>query len=301
MIVGTEYLGEISLNPSAAKLIIALSQLKGVGPSKIVSFAKRYGYDYSSCLENSMNFFGISKEDLDNNLKTAETVIKINKDAGISVACLLDDCFPKHLCECNNPVSLLYYIGNIDLLKSKTVTVIGTRKPDQSFKDKGRLLVKKLAEMHYTIVSGLAIGCDTLAHESALEFNTPTIAVLPSPCDDIYPKTNRKLAEDIIINGGLLITEYGSGTPFSKFHLIERDRIQSILSSMIIVIQATDDGGSMIAVSRSIKDGKNVMAIKGNNLKLVDHYVDPELESDIAEIDCSPHMYKQQSTLDNLF
>ncbi len=279
---GEEKVSESMTDKKGARLIIALRMIRGVGPAKIVSFIEKMGRDCNRCYNNVYSSFNISESKFKSLLTDADRVIENNTKAGIGTICLLDMGFPEKLYRCKNPVILLYYIGDIDLLRSKTITVIGTRKPDQSFVDKGTILVKKLAEMHYTIVSGLALGCDTMAHESALEFGAPTIAVLPSPCDDIYPKTNRELAEAIVRNSGLLITEYGSGTPFSKFHLTERDRIQSILSDRIIVIQATDDGGSMVAIRRSLNDKKKVFALIGNELKLIHDVVDPCNNQDLS-------------------
>lgn len=267
-----------------ARLIIALGMIKRVGPAKISSFVRKNGYDYDRCMRAAPKYFGITQKEFESYLEDAEADILSNNDKGSSVISLLDDGFPKSLCECSNPVVLLYYRGNIELLSSNNITVIGTRKPDREFVEKGFTLVSKLAEHGFTIVSGLALGCDTVAHEAALRFGAPTIAVLPTPCDKPYPNTNRELAEEIVRRNGLLISEYSAGTEFSKFHLTARDRIQSMLSEKLVVIQATDDGGSMIAVRRSVDDGKEVFALTGNRLGLIDLYINPESEADVIKL-----------------
>ena len=264
------------------QLIIALKKIKGVGPAKISKFVKKCRYNYEECLSSAPSFFKINDSLLDLNLKEAESEIILNTSVGTEAISLLDDEFPRKLCECEKPVVLLFYKGNISLISTRTVGVIGTRNPLPTFLEKGRILVKNLSERGYTVVSGLAIGCDTLAHTAALDYGAPTIAVLPSSCDDIYPSSNKKLANEIVEKNGLLISEYGAGSIFSKYNLPERDRIQSILSELLIVIQASDEGGSMIAVRRSLEDNKPVLALKGNDLKLIKQYIEPDDDVDAS-------------------
>jgi len=125
-----------------------------------------------------------------------------------------------------------------------------------------------------------------------LRYGAPTVAVLPSPCDSIYLAANKGLAAEIVDNNGLLITEYGTGTEVSRYSLVDRDRIQSMLSKLLVVIQAADDGGSMIAVRRSLDDGKRVFALAGNDLKLIKDYIDPSHDSDMRVFDVG-HTVKQ--------
>ena len=112
-----------------------------------------------------------------------------------------------------------------------------------------------------------------------------TIAVLPSSCDNPQPYSNKPLAEKIAKNGGLLISEYSSGTFVSKYNYPQRDRIQSLLSSVIVVIQSSNDGGTMIAVKKHIKDGKIVFAIKGNDLILIKDYIDSNSQEDLSLVE----------------
>ena len=280
-----------------ATFILALTKIKNVGAGKIAKFVKENNYDYEKCTFTAKSYFKISDNEYESNLKNAKSEIADNRTSNIGVICLLDDNYPKKLCECKKPVILLYYRGNVSLLFSKTITIIGTRKPTQTFIDQGTLLVKKLSKHGYTIVSGLAIGCDSVAHSTALDSGAPTIAVLPSSCDNIYPSNNVKLANRIVENNGLLISEYSVNSVFSKYNLVDRDRIQSILSDRLVVIQATDDGGSMIAVRRSLEDNKQVFALIGNELKLIDRYVDPSNDEDIALIDEEQKGVMKQTTL----
>ena len=112
-----------------------------------------------------------------------------------------------------------------------------------------------------------------------------TIAVLPSDCEKIYPASNKNLAKEIVDNDGLLISEYSVGEPMNKYNFARRDRIQSLLSSVVLIIQASNESGTMIATKKSIKDGKFVYAIEGNELALVRKYVNVDSEEELKEIE----------------
>lgn len=158
------------------------------------------------------------------------------------VVAIGDDSFPPHRGNVKNgerPI-VLFYRGNLDLLdiERKNVAVIGLLNPDESTEDKERELVKSLVEKKLSIVSGLALGCDTIAHSQAIRSEGLTIAALPSPIDDIIPASNKVLAESIINNNGLIISEYYEN-PKSKLELngryVERDRLQALFSDCVIL------------------------------------------------------------------
>ena len=267
-------------------LILTLLSLKNWGPKKVYDFVCKYEFKYDSCVaglassltEEEKYMFKIE-------LQKSKNKIQNNFNKGIKTISILDNNFPKKLYMSNEKCVFLYYIGNIDLLKEKAITIIGTRKPTEDFIKKGQIVSKCFAEAGYVIVSGLALGCDTIAHEASVLNGGKTIAVLPSPCDNIYPKTNEKLAKSIVETGGLLISEYGTGEEVSKFNYPKRDTIQSLLSNVVLIIQAEDKSGTMIATKKSLKDKKLVYAIEGNNLTLVKNYVDVYSKDDLKEIE----------------
>lgn len=153
----------------------------------------------------------------------------------------------------------LFYKGNIQLLsqKSKTVAVIGVLKPEETIVQREKKMVSSLLEHSYVIVSGLAQGCDSVAHQQALDENGKTVAVLPSTLYDILPNQNKGLAEEIVRTSGLLITEYYE-QPKSQLELRgryqERDRLQAMFSDAIILTASYDvnndgnDSGSRLAM-----------------------------------------------------
>lgn len=271
---------------SHSEFVLALSLVKRWGSTKVADYVARHGYDLEECL----NFLEIELEPSDltmfkHNLETVRCELAANESKHFKSISLFDDRFPKKLCESKEPVVHLYYVGDISLLSSKCITVIGTRKPEDGFAKKGYKVAKYFADKGYTIVSGLALGCDAIGHKAALDSNGKTIAILPSSLDKVVPTQHRELARDIARNGGLVISEYSVTSTMNKFNYPQRDRIQSLLSPVSIVIQSTDDGGTMIAVKKSLKDGKRVFALKGNKLSIINDYVDPDSEEELEQIE----------------
>lgn len=270
----------------SSSLILTLLNLRGWGPKRVYDYINKYCFDY----EQAKNGLVLELDDNEKNefkieLRNSKERIALNQSKGIKTCSILDSYFPKKLYTGKDKCVFLYYVGNIELLNSKAITIVGTRTPTEYFANKGKKATEYFTKKGYTIVSGLALGCDTIAHENCVRLNGNTIAILPSPCDDIQPTTNKKLAYDIIETGGLLISEYSSGEQFSKYNYAARDRIQSLLTNVLLVIQSTDEGGTRIAVKKSVDDKKHVFAIAGNNLKLVKNYIDVDNDKDLSMVE----------------
>ncbi len=141
--------------------------------------------------------------------------------------------------ESEQPV-FLYYKGNIDLLsiENRNITVIGLLSPEGDIEERERKIVAGLVKNGATIVSGLAFGCDSISHQQALDSNGKTVAILPSPLNNILPARNKGLAFQIVEEGGLLVTEYGNDFK-SQMELSsrykERDRLQALYCDTIIL------------------------------------------------------------------
>ena len=143
-----------------------------MGNKKVYDLFKKYNFSYEDIkrsLKEELNEYQYTY--FNNGLEKAERIYLDNIKRKIGVVCVFDEEFPKSLVDATKPCLLLYYCGNLSLLKSKCVTVIGTRKPDEPFANNGVEAVKKLVENNYTIVSGLALGCDTIAHTACLDNN----------------------------------------------------------------------------------------------------------------------------------
>ncbi|AXP81515.1 hypothetical protein CJ739_2442 [Mariniflexile rhizosphaerae] len=164
------------------------------------------------------------------------------KDCCDGFVALGDNDFPQYrgnVKDSEKPV-FLYYKGDIDLLNidNKNISVIGLLSPEGDIEERERNIVSEFVKNGATIVSGLALGCDSISHQEALDQNGKTVAILPSPLYDIMPATNKGLAFKIVDEGGLLITEYGTDFK-SKMELSsrykERDRLQALFCETIIL------------------------------------------------------------------
>ena len=153
-----------------------------------------------------------------------------------------DNNFPRfrgNVKESEQPV-FLYYKGNIDLLnfENKNISVIGLLNPEGDIEKRERKIVVEFVKKGATIVSGLAFGCDSISHQQALESNGKTVAILPSPLNNILPTRNKGLAFQIVEEGGLLVTEYGNDfkSPMElSSRYKERDRLQALFCDTIVL------------------------------------------------------------------
>lgn len=143
------------------------------------------------------------------------------------------------------------------------LTVIGSRKVTPYGRSVTTSLVRAAAEQGIVIISGLAIGTDTLAHQAALDAGGKTIAILPCGLDSPYPASNRPLARRILTQGGALISEYPEGsTPF-KQNFIARNRLVSGIADGILVTEAAEKSGTLHTINFALSQGKTVMAVPG--------------------------------------
>lgn len=173
--------------------------------------------------------------------------------------------YPERLRNISSPPKQLYCLGNLELLNYKNnIAVIGSRNCSFYGERAAKDFAFNLAKSNVCIVSGLAKGIDSFAHIGALNAKGRTIAVLGSGLDNIYPKENKKLFQDIIENNGLIITEYPLGTSALKQNFPARNRIISGLSDGVIVIEARRNSGTNITVDFALEQGKDVYVIPGN-------------------------------------
>ncbi|HQB22787.1 MAG TPA: DNA-processing protein DprA, partial [Bacteroidales bacterium] len=180
-------------------------------------------------------------ERLKNNFEN-KLLEKFDNELCDGIVALGDKDFPKHrgnVKESERPI-FLYYKGNIDLLSidNINITVIGLLNPEGNIEERERKIVAEFVKKGATIVSGLAFGCDSISHQQALDSNGKTVAILPSPLSSIMPVRNKGLAFQIVEEGGLLVTEYGTDFK-SQMELSsrykERDRLQALFCDTIVL------------------------------------------------------------------
>lgn len=172
--------------------------------------------------------------------------------------------YPSLLKEISSPPQRLWLTGSKLVEGEKRLTVVGTRKPTPYGRRVVHKLIKEIAEAGVTIVSGLAIGIDGLAHQAALDAGGKTIAILAGGLDIIYPASHRGLADKIIKSGGTLISEYPPGSEHFKQNFVARNRIQSGVSESVLIVESTEKSGTLITAQFALDQNRNVMAIPGN-------------------------------------
>ena len=171
--------------------------------------------------------------------------------------------------ECYDSPALLYVLGAADLNAERTVSIVGTRRATAVGRDNTHDIVRQLQPLSPTIVSGLAYGIDTAAHQAALQQSLPTVAVLGHGLDRIYPPANRQLAADIVSAGGALVTEYPSGTAIKAGQFPARNRIIAALGDCTLVVEAKEKGGALITAAIANSYCRDVFAVPG---RLTDTY-----------------------------
>ena len=180
--------------------------------------------------------------------------------------------YPSLLKQITNPPSIIYYKGDITIDKP-SIAIVGTRNFSSYGKQVTFNLVRELSSLGFIIISGLATGIDTFAHQATLWEKGKTIAVLGTGIDNqsIYPHQNINLAQKIIDNGGAIISEFPPGTQATKFNFPKRNRIISGLSLGVIVVEAKKKSGALITAQWAQKQKRKVMAIPGSIYSLNSH------------------------------
>ena len=172
-----------------------------------------------------------------------------------------DKIYPNRLKEIKNPPSRLYVKGNIELLNSIGIAIVGSRTNTQYGEKMCKTFTKKLVEYEFSIISGLAIGIDAIAHRTCIKYSGKTIAVLPCGFDNIYPKQNKKLIDEILENKGLIITEYEKDVKAESKKFLERNRIVAGLGIGTLVIEAGYRSGTSVTARYTKNLNKPVFCV----------------------------------------
>lgn len=179
---------------------------------------------------------------------------------------LHDTLYPSPLRDIAAPPKELYYLGSPpeQWLARPRVAIVGSRGITPYGRTVTAQFAKQLAERGITIVSGLALGVDAVAHEAALEAGGAHIAVLANGLDAIYPASNTALARRLLEAGGTIISEYPEGTPSLKQHFIARNRIVAGLADVLLITEAVEKSGSLHTARFALEQGKDVLVVPGN-------------------------------------
>ena len=172
--------------------------------------------------------------------------------------------YPELLKEIYDPPAVLWVRGNVKLLSRPAIAVVGTRHPTPYGSGVAEMLARDLAARRLLIVSGMARGIDSCAHRGALAARMPTVAVWGTGIDVIYPKENKKLAEEILATGGAIVSEMPMGTFPAPQNFPRRNRILSGLSVGVLVVEASENSGTRVTARCAADQNRDLYAVPGN-------------------------------------
>lgn len=195
--------------------------------------------------------------------KRAESEIRFIERFRIRPLFITASDYPRRLLHCPDAPTLLYYRGTADLNAPRILALVGTRRPSEYGRRCTENLLGALHSAGITVISGLALGIDAMAHRLALYHQLPTVAVLAHGLDRLYPAEHNGLAKELLRNRGGLLTEFRSGTEPDKHHFPSRNRIVAGLCDATVVVETGEKGGSMITADLANDYHREVFAVPG--------------------------------------
>ncbi|MCZ6723090.1 MAG: DNA-processing protein DprA [Gammaproteobacteria bacterium] len=249
---------------------IRLHHVFGIGRVSLISLGENFDDNFNyvtSASRSELQVAGLNRETIDLILKPdqarVDRELEWAEQSGNQIICYDDASYPALLRQTVNFPPLLYCSGNIDLLASPQIAIVGSRHCTPGGAKTATDFARVLAQSGLTITSGMATGIDTHAHLGALACGGNTIAVTGTGLDRIYPSSNRQMAYDIH-EKGLLVTEFPLGTSPRSDNFPRRNRIISGLCVATLVVEAARRSGSLITAHQAVEQGREVFAIPGS-------------------------------------
>jgi DNA processing protein len=249
---------------------VGLNMVKGIGAVRFKNLLDTFG-----SAEAAWNASPAALEDAGLSRKIVESFQRLRRDVdlervweriqslGVELLTWDDDAYPRHLKEIDQPPPVLYVRGTLMPEDEWAVAVVGTRKVTAYGRQVAEDVATVLAHSGVTIVSGLARGVDSIAHQAAVNAGGRTLAVLGNGVDQVYPPENRKLASQVVEHGAL-ISDYPLGTKPDGVNFPPRNRIISGLSLAVIIVEAGQTSGALITATFAAEQGRDVFAVPGN-------------------------------------
>ena len=246
---------------------LAVSKLKGIGPVKARNILQNLNGHLSDELDPEEFIRQLLPSDadlvglgLERALEAATNAVEFCQENNIQIVSFGCNSYPKRLNDAANNMPVALFIrGNPERIHDSTIiAVVGTRDPSDWGQEVCRRITSTLVGRDATIVSGLALGCDQIAHSQTIKNGGKTIAVMPCGLDVVHPKTNTALAEEILEADGCLVSEYFPGVTARREYFVQRNRIQSGLSQGVIVVETGKKGGTMTTAQLCLKHGRQL-------------------------------------------
>ncbi len=257
------------MNDDERKYWVGFNMVRGIGPARVRALLDYFGSlkEAWHAPPSSLKEAGLDRRSLDN-LLAARSDLNLDREMDrlrereIQVITWQDEDYPARLRQIYNPPPVLYVKGTLLPQDDWAVAVVGTRRPTDYGREAARVLASGLARQGITVVSGLALGIDGVAHRAALDAGGRTFAVLGSGFRHIYPSRHRGLAQRIVENGAL-ITEYALDVRPEASNFPPRNRIISGLSLGVVVVEAGKTSGALITAAFAAEQGREVFAVPG--------------------------------------
>ena len=256
---------------------LALALSPALGPKRIVDAMRK--------LPAASALFALSLTDLEGLRFSAETAQfifdgKARRAAeeewervsaqGASILSYDSEDYPERLREIYDPPPVLWVRGDVKLLQRPLIAIVGTRHPSPYGTGVAEMLARDLSVRRLLVVSGMARGIDTCAHKGALAARMPTVAVWGTGIDVIYPKENKKLAEEILATGGAILSEVPAGTFPAPQNFPRRNRILSGLSIAVLVVEAAENSGTRVTARCAAEQNRDLFAGERDQQAFVD-------------------------------
>lgn len=247
---------------------LALMHAPGIGPATFKTLLQHYGNPESVFdTQHHKPADILSKPVLDYlrdpDWKAVEKDLAWQELPGNHILTFHDPLYPPLLREIPDPPPVLFISGNINLIANLQLAIVGSRNPSPVGKEVAYEFAALLGQTGLTITSGLALGIDAAAHHGALDNNGPTLAVMGTGLDQVYPARHQPLAKQIAASG-VLVSEFAPGTPPLAENFPRRNRIISGLSLGTLVVEAALRSGSLITARLALEQGREVFAIPGS-------------------------------------
>ncbi|MFA9288305.1 MAG: DNA-processing protein DprA [Weeksellaceae bacterium] len=257
------------MNSSKLEAYLGFSQIVGIGPVTFTQLIAHFGSVEAAYAATEVKLENILRSNIlrdfiefRNNFNPTKLLEKYYQE-GITILAREDPRFPQNLREISDAPICLYVKGdlkNFDFQEEQYIAVVGTRRPSPYGEEVARKFATELALQKIVIVSGLALGIDAIAHTATLDVGGKTIAFMGCGVNLIYPRTNQRLYQRIIENGGLVISEFPPDMQTRPGMFISRNRLISGLSRGTLVVEGLEDSGSLVTARYALEQGREVFA-----------------------------------------
>ncbi|MCO5249625.1 MAG: DNA-processing protein DprA [Chitinophagales bacterium] len=252
------------------KYLLALKEIRGIGNILAKQLIKKedsakavFNKSASQLLKISRLSDSIVKEIIHfQDFAWIEDEITWCEKEGIEIIPFYSEKYPQRLLDCYDAPVVLFVKGKVRLNESKVVSIVGTRKYTEYGERVTEQIIEALAPFQVTIISGLALGIDSIAHKTALEHHLPTYGVLAHGLNQLYPRRHTSMATKMLENGGL-ISEFTRKDEFDKNNFPMRNRIVAGMSDATVMIESAISGGAMITAEMAHSYGREVFTVPG--------------------------------------